>query len=152
MSVPVVRRSALLLGVLLSIAIFKCGSIRHRSVEVFCETGNGSKSRPMICVDERTLTANPSPAFVCDVEGENGHPTNRTVVIHWFTKRSADLHVDFKTDACTEAVQCDGRGHCWARVKKLNRPDEHRRCTYGMTLGKNMIDPDGDVVVDPCCT
>ena len=129
--------------------IFKCSSYRTGN-EVFCTSGNGSKSRPMICVDERTLTASPSPAHVFDVESDNGNPTNRTVVVHWFTQHSADFHVTFKTDSCTEPVVCDGRGHCMAKVKRLNG-NEHRQCTYGMTIGDNKIDPDGNLVVDPCC-
>jgi hypothetical protein len=148
MSASITRRSALLL-VLISIAIFRCSSM-YRKADVFCRAGNGSASHPMICVDEQTLTANPSPAHVFDVESDNGHPTNRTVVIHWFTQHSADLHVTFKTEECTEPVVCDGRGECMARVKRLNA-GEHRRCTYGMTIGTSKIDPDGDIVVDPCC-
>lgn len=150
MSVPVLRRYALLLALLLPVAIFRCSSL-HPSQEEFCKAGNGSKSRPMICVDQQTLTANPAVAHVFDVEAGNGHPTDRTVVVHWFTQRSADLKVSFKSDECTEPVQCDGRGHCWARVKRLTSPQEHRRCTYGMTLGDSKIDPDADLVVDPCC-
>jgi hypothetical protein len=148
MSASVTRRYILLL-VLISVAIFRCSSM-HTTDESFCHAGNGSKSRPMICVDEKTLTANPGIAHVFDVESDSGHPTNRTVVIHWFTQQSADLHVAFKTEECTEPVVCDGRGHCMARVKRLSG-NEHRQCTYGMTIGDNKIDPFADIVVDPCC-
>ena len=150
MSTQVIRRSALLLMVLISVSIFKCSSTYQTKNELFCSSGNYSKSRPLICVNEQTLTANPSPAHVFDVEAKDGHPTNRTVVIHWFTQHSADLHVTFQTQECTEPVICDGRGHCMARVKRLNG-NEHRQCTYGMTLGDSKIDPDGTLIVDPCC-
>ena len=149
MFASVTRRSILLLLVLISVATFRCSST-YRKGDLFCSKGNGSPSHPLICVDEKTLTANPSPAHVFDVEADGGQPTNRAVVIHWFTQRTADLHVTFKTDSCTEPVECDGRGHCTAKVKRLDA-GEHRRCTYGMTIGSSKIDPDGDLVVDPCC-
>lgn len=157
MTVTVLRRFAFLLGMLvISFAIFKCGSssryARERA-EVFCKTGNGSPNRPMICVDERTLIANPREARVFEVDAKNNKPTNRAVEIHWFTQRAADLRVDFNKDnsSCTEPVMCDGTGHCWTKARRLNAGEKERRCTYGMRLGENVLDPESDIVITPCC-
>ncbi len=151
MSVRIMRRYAFLLALLLTVTIFRCSSSMRQSTDEFCKAGNGSKARPLICVDERNLTASPAVAHVFDVEPDGDLPSSRTVVVHWFTQHTADLRIDFKDTSCTEPVQCDGHGHCWAKVKRLSTATEHRQCRYGMTLGDGKLDPDGDLVVDPCC-
>jgi hypothetical protein len=175
MSVSLARRFGFLLMVAVTcFTIFKCGSYRsdYRS-NAFCKAGNNSMGRPMICVDENTLTANPNPASVWDVEPKNfepknEQPSNRPVVIHWFSQGTADLIVSFDkgNERCTEPVVCDHTGHCWATVRKIdfypdpklsrkqnweNAMKARRQCRYNMRLGDRKLDPDADIVVDPCC-
>jgi hypothetical protein len=155
MPVSLVRRFAVLL--ILSVAafgIFKCTyyyTTKHQ--DVFCPSGNGSPSRPMICVDERTLTASPHHAKVYDVEAKSdGHTrSDRPVVIQWYTQKTADLKIKF-IDDCMEKVDCDGIGNCSAKVKiRLKKGDKPTTCRYSMTLGATKFDPEDDIVVNPCC-
>jgi len=73
-------------------------------------------------------------------------------VVHWFTKRNADLRLKFKTPGCDALTppKCDGRGHCQAKVKVTLAKGEQRDCTYGIFNGE-MKDPDGDIIIQPCC-
>lgn len=152
MSVLVPRRFALLLLIAATpFVIFKCTSYKYtENREVFCRSGNFSKSHPLICVDEHTLTASPSHAYVYDMESKKGLSTGRPVTIHWFSQRTADLRIEMKTAGCTSTVVCDGLGHCMATTKKLEATTE-RRCTYGMTIGDKSVDPDDDIILTPCC-
>ena len=151
-SVSVPRRIALLLLITVaSVVIFKCTSFKYKqNREVFCRTGNFSKSHPLICIDEHTLTASPSNAYVYDTESKNGLSTGRPVTINWFSQRTADLRIDMKTAGCTTPVACDGLGHCSATTKKLEMKAE-KRCTYGIAIGDKSVDPDDDIILTPCC-
>jgi hypothetical protein len=152
MSVSSARRFALPLVVLtVSFVIFKCGTYRSlRHPETFCTVGNNSPSKPMICVDDQNLSANPHHAWMYDVESKNHQPTNRPVVVQWFSQHTADLQIQMITPNCTEPVQCDGRGHCWTTVKKLT--DSYPKvCHYSITLGDTKYDPEDDIVINPCC-
>jgi hypothetical protein len=128
-----------------------------RAPESFCTSGNGSKSRPMICVDENTLKGDPPTAHVFDVESKGGKPSNVPVTIHWFTQHTADLQITFRDNSCVGPVTCDGAGHCWATVKKLDTPRDadgrptSRSCVYDLKLRSSDFDPSDTIVVDPCC-
>ncbi len=135
------RRFAFLLLLAVSIAITNCTVFyKQTKQEVFCTRGNGSASRPMICVDEKTLTPNPKIADVYDVEEANSKMTDRPVVVHWFTQRTANLGVEFITKGCVEHVACNGFGECSVRVIKLSRetyeskPKGHKDCKYRLNL------------------
>lgn len=156
MSVSLVRRSALLLVILAA----TCRPVTKQGPppppppgDVFCTTGNGSKSRPMICVDDN-LSANPHSAPVYDVEADNQNPpqpSNKPVVIHWFAQHSVNLQISWKDDSCADKIVCDGFGECTAKIKIKLKKGETKRCTYGMSLGNSKLDPDDDIVVNPCC-
>lgn len=137
---------------LASFAIFKCTSFKYNANrETFCRSGNFSASRPMICVDEKTLTASPSHAKAYDTESKNGVSNGRAVTINWYSQHTADLQITMKTDGCTTPVRCDGLGHCTATVIKLRAGETNKVCTYGMAIGDKSIDPDDDIVLNPCC-
>ena len=147
------RRIVLLLLVVAVSSMFdRCTTDRYRrNREVFCRTGNFSKSHPLICVDEKTLTASPSHAVVYDTESKNGVSTGRAVTIHWFSQKTADLRITMKTDGCTAPVMCDGLGHCWTTTNKLRAGEGKRVCTYGMAIGDKSVDPEDDIILTPCC-
>ena len=152
-SVSVPRRFALLLLIAVaSVVIFKCSYFRYKlNREVLCRTGNYSRSHPLICIDEHTLTASPSPAYVYDTESKNGVTTGRAVTVHWFSQRTADLHIEMRTSACTDKVACDGLGHCSATMKKLDVGEKERRCHYGIAIRDKSVDPEDDIILTPCC-
>lgn len=155
MSVSSLRRFALLVLIAAaSFGIFKCTSLRYKvNKDVFCRTGNFSKGRPLICIDEKNLSASPSRAVVWDVESKNGAVrSGRPVMINWFSQHSADLEITMQTAGCTEPVSCDARGHCWTTVlpQKLGEGEE-KVCRYGIRLGDKMIDPEDTIVITPCC-
>lgn len=142
----------LLLIAFASFAIFKCTSFKYKvNTETFCRTGNFSESRPLICVDEVTLSASPSHARAYDTEAKHGISTGRAVTINWFSQHTADLQITMKTDGCTTPVRCDGLGHCTATVIKLRPRETNKVCTYGMAIGDKSIDPEDDIVLNPCC-
>lgn len=155
MPVSPARRLALL--VVLVVVSFQCTSFSRKN-DVFCRSGNGSKSHPLICVDDKTLTASPNPAHVFDREAKDSGPSDRAVVINWYAMRTADLQIKYGDNtSCTDEPQCDGRGHCWATVKRLQTPvgkdgrQQNNQCKYRVTLGNTKYDPDSDIVVEPCC-
>lgn len=153
-SVSVPRRFALLLIVIAAaLSSFTCTSYRYRkNIDVRCTAGNFSKNHPLICIDERNLTANPSHAVVHDIEGKNGAPTGRPVRIDWYAQRTSDLIVSMKTEGCVQRpVECDHLGHCWAITMKLPTDVKQKVCTYGMQIGDRSLDPDDDIVMTPCC-
>ena len=156
------RRFALLLIAVLALAALQC---QHQNIpvakkmtegpeltqeekEVFCRKGNYSKGRPMICINNATLQPDPETAYVWDYEGVNGNPTNNPVVVHWFTRRTGNLEIVFNEEDCVEAVQCNGRGHCMARVRPLGGGTP-RQCKYDILLDGQKNDP--GLVVNPCC-
>lgn len=142
----------LLLLAFASFVIFKCASYKYnQNREFFCRSGNYSESHPLICVNERTLQASPSHARVYDIEAKNGRPTGRPVTIHWFSQRTADLRITMKTQGCTEPVKCDRLGHCWATTMRLAEGQSHKVCTYAIELGDDTVDPEDDIVLNPCC-
>ena len=155
MSVSLVRRSALLLVILAT----TCRPFTNPppppapAADVFCTTGNGSESRPMICVDDNLL-ANPRSARVYDVEADNQRPpqpSNKPVVIHWFAQHSVNLQISWTDTSCADKIDCDGSGECKAKIKIKLKKGETKRCTYGVSLGNSKLDPEGDIVVNPCC-
>ena len=153
MSISLVRRSALLLVILT--AACRPFTIQRPPPpgDVFCTTGNGSESRPMICVDDN-LSANPHSAPVYDVEADNQHPprpSNKPVVIHWFAQHSVNLQISWKDTSCADKIVCDGSGECTSKIKIKLKKGETKRCTYSMSLGNSKLDPDDDIVVNPCC-
>ena len=128
-----------------------------------CTSGNKSKNKPIICVDDGTLAANPSPAPVWDVEKKRGttdQPSNRPVTIRWIAKDTVNLQVKFKDESCVKSadVKCDGYGECTAKIKPIDwntiaDPDgdgkKYLPCKYD--LSATNIDPEGDLIVNPCC-
>ena len=151
--VSVPRRFVLLLLIAVaSFAIFKCTSFKYNAnKETFCRSGNFSETRPLICVDENTLTASPSHAKAYDTESKHGLSTGRPVTINWYSQHTADLQITMKTDGCTTPVRCDGLGHCSATVIKFRAGETKRVCTYGMAIGDKSVDPDDDIILTPCC-
>jgi hypothetical protein len=122
--------------------------------EVRCTKGNGSKGAPVICVDNVTTRPNPYLVQVWDVEGEGGQPTNRPVIVHWFTRRTADLRLEFQPGpdgkSCVTNLVCKG-GHCSARVEPLgDRPE--RSCKYNVWIDGRNVEPKSPMFsVVPCC-
>ena len=148
------RRLLLLASLTVALAAFtithcKTTNYGQPPRETRCVRGNYSASRPIICVDERTLTADPDPAKLFDVEVDNGQRSNRPVTIHWFTQRTGDLNIQFADNSCVEDLKCDTPGHCSARVLPLNA-NQPRRCKYTIWIGKEKRDPEL-FIVNPCC-
>jgi hypothetical protein len=135
-------------AVLTLVILTGCAHSRNRS-DTFCDRGNGSPSRPLICVDESTFRTSPATTYVFDVErGTDGRRTEKPVVIHWFARRGGNLGVEFTDKSCVSEVTCDGRGHCRAVVKPL--PDrKSKTCNYSLNLDGKASDP--PIVVNPCC-
>ncbi|HEX9163614.1 MAG TPA: hypothetical protein VF980_18045 [Thermoanaerobaculia bacterium] len=155
MSVPLLRRVALLL-VLVSLVTFRCQTYRKRLM-TFCDPGRYSKAFPLICIDDSGFP-HPDPAHVFDVQPDaNNKTTGRPVVVHWSTQHPGNLNVTFTDDGCTQQVKCNGVGDCIAIVKPLGPPPTpgtttpSRKCSYSINLGKELADPPGGLIVDPCC-
>jgi hypothetical protein len=155
MSVSFPRRFALLLCIAAtSFGIFKCTSWRYvHNKEVFCRAGNFSKGRPLICIDEKNLSASPPNAIVWDVEPKSsGMRSSRPVIINWYSQQAADLQITMETPGCTAPVTCDGRGHCSTTVSPQTfAKREQKVCRYGIKLGDKLTDPEDDIVLTPCC-
>jgi hypothetical protein len=135
-------RRALFLFLL--VVLIGCG--HGRAPEVFCNRGNASPSRPLICVDERTLRPSPYEAVVFDVEAENGERTNRPVIVQWVSRRGANLGIEFREKGCVEDLQCIRGGHCSARVLPTTT---RKTCEYWLNLDGRVLDP--PLVITPCC-
>ncbi|HUP44155.1 MAG TPA: hypothetical protein VM779_01450 [Thermoanaerobaculia bacterium] len=160
------RRVALFLTAALAVAAFQCvpyvdspprlpptglAELTQEQKETFCQQGNYSKGRPLICIDNDTLQPHPQPAPVWDYEGFNGNPTNTPVVIHWFTQRTANLGISFAPGSnCVGEVHCNGRGRCIAVVQPLGEGEEQRQCKYDVIVDGKRNDP--DLIVNPCCS
>jgi hypothetical protein len=122
--------------------------------EVRCKKGNGSKGAPMICVDNVSTRPDPYLAQVWDFEGEGGAKTDRPVVVHWFTRRTARLEVVFQQSAdgrdCVTRPVCAG-GHCSAVVRPLEGLAE-RYCRYNVLIdGARVESKSPGMSVVPCC-
>jgi hypothetical protein len=122
--------------------------------EVRCRRGNGSKGAPMICVDNVSTRPDPYLAQVWDFEGEGGVKTDRPVVVHWFTRRTARLEVVFQQSAdgqdCVSRPLCAG-GHCSAIVRPLDGAAE-RYCRYNVLIdGARVESKSPGMSVIPCC-
>lgn len=170
MSISSLRRFAVLLAVaLVSFLIFACQSMKTKSPDakrqqstrdilmrqdIFCEESNKSMSRPLICVDDREGRSVPGSIRIHDVEASpDGYPTKHPVTVHWFTRRSANLQLKYKSDGCRVLTQpeCDGRGHCEATVNvRLEKDAKPQKCTYGISVDA-LKDPYGDIIIQPCC-
>jgi hypothetical protein len=139
-------------------------AIAQYEKEVFCTKGNGSKGAPMICVEnpsrnpQRYLddgSGKPDPYLVqvWDVQGENGIPTSRPVIVHWFTKRPAELEIRFRDGAdgpCVTNLVCRG-GHCSATVRPLV-DGTPRYCSYTVSVGgRPARSKSPGMSVIPCC-
>jgi hypothetical protein len=124
--------------------------------DAFCDEGNYSPSHPLICVDS-VLKADPLETHVFQVEPKNDKPGKTPVVVHWFSQKTSDLIISFSaikenTAKCVvKEPECDHRGHCWATVSALKPYEQWRVCKYSVTLGKMTYDPEGDLIVNPCC-
>jgi hypothetical protein len=127
-----------------------------------CSSGNKSKNKPIICVDDKTLLPEPASARVWDVEKERGTQearTSRPVKIRWIAKDTIDLRIKFKDETCVTnaAVKCDGQGECtatlksidWEKVPKDAEGKQYLPCKY--ELSTPSADPDGELIVNPCC-
>jgi len=164
MTVVQPRRFALLLLILIAVVVagLRCSTYHLPTVAEppdYCVGPTGPNYRPVICVDETTLTASPSVQIAWDVEpsAENRRtPSNRPSMIFWRTHRQFNLQLSFADQSCVDQVQCNGQGHCQAVVKPLemvNGIKQTRRCTYRMLDGSNpaKADDDADIVVTSCC-
>ncbi len=160
MSVLDTRRFALLPVIMVALLTFSCPPYRKKIVlppppPDFCTDPSGPPWRPVICVDENNLTADPKVSVDMDVEpDDNNNPSNRPVVIYWRTHHRANLQLKFKDESCVETPNCNGQGHCSAQVKPLalNQKGKKivRRCTYEMLNGDKK-DDEADIVITPCC-
>ncbi|HUP49604.1 MAG TPA: hypothetical protein VNA04_12530 [Thermoanaerobaculia bacterium] len=120
--------------------------------EIRCTNGNGSKGSPMICVDNVTTTPDPYVARVWDFEAEGGFKTNRPVVVHWFTRRTANLKITFQQTSCVTPPICDKMGHCNAQVLPLDEGEALRTCKYTVTIdGQTLEHKSPELGVNPCC-
>ncbi|HSP33451.1 MAG TPA: hypothetical protein VLU46_03945 [Thermoanaerobaculia bacterium] len=161
MSVARPRRLVLLLLVLTIAIGLRCSSYHLPAIAEppdFCTTPTGPRWRPVVCVDETALTANPKVQIAYDVEpGEDKRtPSNRPVAIFWRTHRQFNLQLQFVDKSCVDQIRCNGNGHCSAVVRPLEAVQgqkQTRRCTYRMLDGGNpqKTDDEADIVITACC-
>ena len=165
MSVPNPRRFAILLSTLIAIVVagLRCSTYHLPPVPEppdYCITPAGPYWRPVVCVDETTLTATQRVTIVSDVEpttAKSRIPSNRPVTIFWRTRQKFNLQLQFDPkQTCIDQLQCNGEGHCQATVKPLeqvNGVKQNRRCTYEILDGSKpqRTDDTADIVVQPCC-
>lgn len=115
-----------------------------------CRDGAGENNRqaPIVCVDDsaRTLSVAPEPIVMHDVLASD---RTTPVAVHWFTRSGGgDLRIDIER-GCVGRVQCDGRGHCFARTL----PGARKQCKYDVWIRGDKHDRlDPTLVVDPCCS
>ena len=131
-----------------------CGHVRMPDeIASQCPSGTGSsdKSYPLICVDNSNLTANPDSITVWDRQPlPNGQPSSFPVTIVWVTKNGGgNLGIEFTNKGCLQenSLQCNGRGKCVARTRKVEKGQPP--CRYTINLEGRERDP--EVVVQPCC-
>lgn len=157
------RWVAFLFVVVISSIGFRCSSYHLPGVAEppdYCVGPTGPYWRPVVCVDE-TLVPVQKVTVVSDVEPQTPGskvPSNRPVQIFWRTHKPTPLQITFDDTNCLlEGKQpvCDANGHCSATVAPLesaNGVKQNRRCTYHVMPAVNpKADPDGDIVVIPCC-
>lgn len=160
MSATLSRRLAFLLVVSsMSFPIIDCGKRAAPPPPPptsVCDHGNNSKIKPVICVDESALTADPKTAYVCDFEPEPNDPHKKSttpVKIQWVGKHGGAFRIKLKVGgtSCFDEPDCKTTaGKCFATVKALNEGETERRCTVSI-VAPGQADPDQDIVINPCC-
>ncbi len=156
------RRFAVIVTLFAAAAGLRCSTYHLPPVPEppdYCITPTGPYWRPVVCVDDSNLMANPKVQIASDVEPAQQHgktPSNRPVSIFWRTHRQFNLQLDFPDKSCVDQVTCNGQGHCQAVIRPLemvNGVRQNRRCTYRMFDGANPQKPGGeaDLVVTACC-
>lgn len=141
---------------------FRCSTYHLPPPDVpdYCVGPTGPYWRPVVCVDEG-LNPVQKVTVASDVEPQQGGgkmPSNRPVQIFWRTHKPTALQITFDDPNCLldqKQPVCDANGHCSATVAPLesvNGVKQNRRCTYHvLPAGNPKADPDGDIVVVPCC-
>ena len=135
--------------------------------DVVCTEGNKSKNKPQICVDNMGIP-NPLAIESWDYESDGqGKKTQQRVKVTWFASRSdADLKIKFDDERCVKRgdVKCKKNGgECTATIRAIDwekvepgkpKAEKTLNCGYKttITLDGKTIDPDGDLIVNPCCT
>lgn len=130
-----------------------------------CTSGNKSKNKPIICVDASGYP-DPLSKTSWDVEkGKDGKPTNNPVKVTWYAQDDlAELSVVFADSSCVEPkdVDCKKLGECTAKIKQIKwdelqkekkKEEKSLACKYSVTITTptTKADPDGELIVNPCC-
>lgn len=155
MSAHSTRRFAFLLLIIVPLLSFQCATT-DRSHK------HEKRYKPVITVDDKTLTASPRVTLVWDVEPANPDAdcchfqrSNKPVTITWTTKDPAfQLDVAFVEPCPIPKPDCKTPGQCTVRVPPFTtEAPEPYRCTYKMFDRSNPAkeDQDEDIVVIPCC-
>ena len=149
------RIATVVILLLALITVSTCQSTQYPPLAP-CVPANDPK-KPLVCVDS---AGEPNPKKQEAYDRTSKWPWGRQVKVTWRADPAAVLDVDFADESCVEAkdVTCTGP-ECTAKIKKMtwdpSIPDdqEHRDCTYKttITIGGRTIDPDGDLIVNPCC-
>lgn len=130
--------------VLLVFFIAGCAAYHDATGGGVC-AGEPNPQSPIVCVDDsvRTLTVNPDPITIDDVQG--GQP----ITLVWKTESGrGDLQVEMKDPGCVTDVNCPGNGRCTAR----SIPGASKSCKYDVWInGGNHDRLDPTVVIQPCC-
>ena len=117
--------------------------------------GSANHDTPVVCVDGSggTIKVIPDSIRVWNV-GSSDHATPPT--IQWTTRGGGgNLLITMKDEGCVETPDCNGKGHCGAKVVRglgagATAGTEIKRCRYTVTLDGRVLDP--DAVVVGCCS
>ena len=117
-----------------------CGSVNH-DTPVVCVDGSGS-----------TIKVIPDSIRVWNV-GSSDRATPPT--IQWTTRGGGgNLQITMKDEGCVETPDCNGKGHCGAKVIRglgagAAEGTVVKRCRYAVTLDGRVLDP--ETVIVSCC-
>jgi hypothetical protein len=116
--------------------------------------GNKDHDAPVVCVDDgATLSVNPESIRTWDVLSNN---PKAPPVIQWITKSGgSDLNIRMKDPGCVGVVNCNGHGHCQAKVLAglgggASPGTVLKQCRYTVIVGSRILDP--DAVIVRCCS
>ena len=117
--------------------------------------GSANHDTPVVCVDGSggTIKVIPDSIRVWNVQSSD-RATPPT--IQWTTRGGGgNLLITMKDEGCVETPDCNGKGHCGAKVlRDLGRGATAgtivKRCKYTVTLDGRVLDP--ETVVVGCCS
>jgi hypothetical protein len=143
------------LAVLVLLVIAGCKSRDRVNPVAPAGCGNANHDTPVVCVDGSgsTISVIPDSVRVWNV-GSSDHVTPPT--IQWITRGGGgNLQIAMKDEGCVEKPDCNGKGHCGAKVMGglgvgATAGTELKRCRYTVTLDGRVLDP--DAVVVGCCS